>query len=142
MPTTEHEPRRPSYQELLAAYDRAREAYERDPGPHTLAVLETGLGILVQELHKPGKFELGQLVMTPGADRAMQQAHQLPLEFLLRHKNQDWGELPPEDIQENAWSLEHGARLFSRYTTRRDEALYVITEWDRSVTTLLLPSEY
>ena len=59
MPTTEHEQRRPSYQELLAAYDRAREAYEHDPSVHTLAILETGLAILVQELHRPGKFELG-----------------------------------------------------------------------------------
>jgi hypothetical protein len=142
MPTTEHEPQRPSYQELLAAYDRAREAYERAPGQHTLAVLETGLAILVQELHKPGKFDLGQMVMTPGADVAMRSALQVPPEFLLRHKHGDWGELPPEDARENEWSLEHGARLFSAYRTRNDEKLWVITEWDRSVTTLLLPEEY
>jgi hypothetical protein len=142
MSTTEHEPRRPSYQDLLAAYDRARESYERGPGPHTLAVLETGLQFLVQELHRPGKFELGQTVMTPGADLAMRAAQQVPLEFLLRHKNGDWGELPEEDIRENEWSLENGARLFSAYQTRTDEKLWVITEWDRSVTTLLLPEEY
>ena len=142
MSTLEHEPKRPSYQELLAAYDRARATYELDPSPHTFAVLETGLEILVQELHKPGKFDLGQMLMTPGAERAMREAHQVPLEFLLRHKNLDWGELPPQDVRENEWSLEHGARLFSAYRTRADEKLWLVTEWDRSVTTLLLPEEY
>src|SRR4051812_48482346 len=142
MPTTEHEPRRPSCQELLAAYGRARETWEHDPGPHTVAMLETGLRFLVQELLRPGKFELGQMVMTPGADQAMRTSQQVPPEFLLRHKNGDWGELPEEDVRENEWSLEHGARLFSAYTTRTDEKLWVITEWDRSVTTLLLPEEY
>ena len=142
MSITEHEPQRPSYQELLAAYDRAREMWERDPGPHTVAALETGLQILVQELLRPGKFKLGQMVMTPGADRAMRTAHQVPPEFLLRHKNGDWGELPEEDVRENEWLLENGSRLFSAYQTRTDEKLWVITEWDRSVTTLLLPEEY
>ena len=52
------------------------------------------------------------------------------------------GELPEEDVRENEWSLENGARLFSAYRTRTDEKLWVITEWDRSVTTLLLPEEY
>jgi hypothetical protein len=127
---------------LLAAYDRARETYERGPSAHTLAVLETGLAILVQELHKPGKFDLGQMVMTPGADESLRGAQQTPLEFLVRLKHGDWGELPPEDIRENEWSLENGARLFSAYRTRTDEKLWVITEWDRSVTTLLLPEEY
>jgi hypothetical protein len=141
-PESERHPPQPRYQHLLAAYDRAREGYEADPTPHALAVLETGLAILVQELHRSGKFELGQMVMTPGADTAMREARQVPLEFLLRHKHGDWGELPPEDVRENEWSLQHGARLLSAYRTRLDEKLWVITEWDRSVTTLLLPEEY
>lgn len=142
MPTTEYEARRPNYQELLAAYDHARETYTRSPGEHTLAVLETGLQFLVQELHRPGKFEMGHLVMTPSANEILRVAQQVPPEFLLRHKHGDWGELPEEDIRENAWSLENGARLFSAYRTRTEEKLWVITEWDRSVTTLLLPEEY
>jgi hypothetical protein len=142
MSTTEHESRRPSYQALLTAYDRARQIYERDPNPRSLAVLETGLAILVQELHRPGKFELGQLVMTPGADEAMREAQHVPPEFLLRHKHGDWGDLPPEDIQENERALRLGSRLFSAYRTRTEDRLWVITEWDRSVTTLLLPEEY
>ena len=140
MPITEHEPQRPGYHDLLAAYDRARETYERHPSAHSFAVLETGLGI--QELQRPGKFDLGHLVMTPGANETLRAARQVPLEFLLRHKNGNWGELPEEDVRENEWSLENGARLFSAYQTRTDEKLWVITEWDRSVTTLLLPEEY
>ena len=65
MSTTEHESRRLSYRDLLQAYERARETYERDPSLQGFAVLETGLEILVQELRRTGKFALGQLVMTP-----------------------------------------------------------------------------
>src|SRR4051812_27667566 len=142
MPTIEDEPRRPRYQELLSAYDRARATYERDPSPGSLAVLETGLGILIQELQRPGKFDLGQMVMTPGADLAMRSALQVPPEFLLRHLHGDWGELCAEDRRDNERSLRAGSRLLSSYRTRRDEKLWVITEWDRRVTTLLLPEEY
>jgi hypothetical protein len=142
MPTTEYEPRRPSYQDLLAAYERARETHVSNPGPHTAAILETGLQFLIQELHRPGAFALGQLVMTPGADDTLQRSRQLPLEFLLRHKNGDWGNLPPEDVRENERALRDGSRLFSSYLTRTEEKLWIITEWDRSATTLLLPEEY
>lgn len=51
-----------------------------DPSPRTLAVLETGLGILIQEFHRPGKFELGQHLTTPGADLAIRAARQEPPE--------------------------------------------------------------
>jgi hypothetical protein len=142
MPPIEDESRRPTYQQFLAAYDRARQTYEHTPSTHALAVLETGLAILVQELHQPGKFDLGQLVMTLGANQAMQEAQQVPLEFLLRHKHGDWGELCAEDRRENERALRVGSRLLSSYHTRHDEKLWVITEWDRSVTTLLLPEEY
>jgi hypothetical protein len=142
MPTTEYEPRRPSYQDLLAAYARARETHEHNPSLHSEAVLETGLQFLIQELHRPGAFELGQLVMTPGANDTLQRARQLPLEFLLRHKNGDWGDLPPEDVRENERALRDGSRVFSSYLTRTEEKLWIITEWDRSATTLLLPEDY
>lgn len=78
LPTTEYEPHRPHYQELLAAYERAREAFERDPNPHREAVLESGLLSLIDELHRPGMFALGQLLMTPGADETLRAARQIP----------------------------------------------------------------
>lgn len=141
MSTTEHEPPWSSYQEFLSAYERARQTWERNRDPHTHAVLETGLQFLHEEL-QPGTPELGRLVMTPGADETLRTARQVPLEFFVRHKNGHWGELPEEDVRENEWSLQNGACLFSGYRTRTDEKLWVIIEWDRRVTALLLPEEY
>ncbi len=114
----------------------------REPTPHNLAVLHVGEEVLVRELLKPGRFELGQIVGTPGAMAAMAAAGHVPAEFLVRHKNRDWGDIPEEDVRENAWSLAHGARLFSSYLTRRDERLWVITGADRSATTMLKPEDY
>jgi hypothetical protein len=93
-------------------------------------------------LIEEAKFPLGQIVATPGALSALEDCGQLPEEFINRHAQGDWGELCPEDIEANEQALNHGARLLSRYTTSSKEALYVITEWDRSVTTILLPEEY
>ena len=87
-------------------------------------------------------FELGQTVATPGALRALQEAEQSPAAFLDRHVAGDWGELGDEDKQENERALRKGLRLLSVYHTSAGVKLYVITEWDRSVTTLLLPAEY
>lgn len=142
MAPTESEPQRPSHQVLLDAYARARDVYEAAPTPEHHLTLEFRATQLLYELHRPGRFALGQLVMTPGVDVTLQRARQLPLEFLLRHKFGDWGNLPPEDLQENEHALREGSRLFSSYLTRTEEKLWIITEWDRSATTLLLPEEY
>lgn len=87
-------------------------------------------------------FPLGQIVATPGALEALTRAQQFPQEFLNRHGTSDWGELGNEDKAENEYSLQHGFRIFSSYTTAAGDKLWVITEADRSVTTLLLPEEY
>ena len=142
MPTTEYEPRPPGYQDLLRSYDRAWSAWDTDPSPQTFAVLQTGIEILYRELAKPGKFALGQLLMTPGAGDALLAAQHVPPEFLLRHVHGDWGQLCAEDRSENERALRVGNRLLSAYRTRTDDKLWVITEWDRSATTLLLPEEY
>jgi hypothetical protein len=70
MPTTEDEPRRPGWRDLLAAYDCARDAWERDPSPHALDLLVTGGTMLTRELAKPGRVELGQFLLMPGASDA------------------------------------------------------------------------
>jgi hypothetical protein len=142
MPTPEYEPHPPSARDLLRAYDRAWQRWDADPSLRTFAVLQTGIEILYRELAKPGKFALGQLVMTPGASDALLTAQHVPPEFLLRHMHGDWGEVCAEDARENERSLRVGNRLLSSYRTRREETLWVITEWDRSVTTLLLAQEY
>lgn len=87
-------------------------------------------------------FPLGQVVATPGALSALVEAGQTPLAFLQRHITGDWGDLPAEDIQENELSLAAGLRLLSAYTLASGQKLWIISEADRSVTTLLLPAEY
>jgi hypothetical protein len=61
---------------------------------------------------------------------------------IARHAKGDWGDLEPHDRTENELSLKQGFRLLSMYTDRSGTKFYVITEADRSVTTILLPSEY
>jgi len=88
------------------------------------------------------RFPLGRVVATPGALRALEKAEQLPAEFLDRHVNGDWGDVPEDDKQENEFSVEHGFRILSAYTTSAGDRIWIITEADRSATTILLPSEY
>jgi hypothetical protein len=87
-------------------------------------------------------FTLGQVVATPGALAAIEKAGQQLGEFLDRHVIGDWGEVPPEDIKENDFSLKNGFRLLSAYHTSEGDKLWVITEADRSSTCILLPEEY
>ena len=87
-------------------------------------------------------FELGQTFATPGALEALEDAQQLPSEFLSRHINGDWGDVDKEDATENELSVKEGFRILSAYKTRKGVKLWVITEADRSATTILLPSEY
>ncbi len=88
------------------------------------------------------RFPLGQVVATPGALLALQKAEQAPHEFLDRHARGDWGDVPDQDKQENEFSVQHGFRILSAYTTSADDQIWLLTEADRSVTTILLPSEY
>ena len=89
------------------------------------------------------RFPLGRIVATPGALRALEESGQTPAEFLDRHVEGDWGDaLDDEDQQENEFSVENGLRILSAYTTRTDKKIWIITEADRSLTTILLPHEY
>lgn len=87
-------------------------------------------------------FPLGRLVATPGALDAMNDAGQSPSMFLSRHQSGDWGEVSKEDAQENELSVEQGFRIISAYTLSSGVKIWIITEADRSATTILLPSEY
>jgi hypothetical protein len=88
------------------------------------------------------RFPLGQVVATPGALEALESAQQDPLELLARHVRGDWGDLEEEDKQENELSVEQGFRILSAYTLSTEVKVWVITEADRSATTILLPREY
>jgi hypothetical protein len=88
------------------------------------------------------RFALGQTYVTLGAEEALMIAGQTGIEFLRRHMSCDWSELPDEDTQENELSLRQGFRVLSAYRTAKGQKLWIITEADRSATTILLPSEY
>jgi hypothetical protein len=88
------------------------------------------------------RFLLGQIVATPGALQALEEAGESPAALLKRHLIGDWGELDRADQLENERSLADGFRLLSTYILSTGTKLWIITEADRSVTTLLLPSEY
>ena len=90
----------------------------------------------------PARFALGAIVATPGALGALEEAGESPGIFIKRHITGDWGELDEEDRRENELSVAHGFRLLSSYTLSNGTKIWVITEADRSSTTLLLPSEY
>ena len=89
-----------------------------------------------------GRFPLDRVVATPGAIEALAQANVDGRELLSKHHRGDWGDLTDEDKQENEFSVDKYLRIFSSYKISADEKIWVITEADRSATTLLLPSEY
>lgn len=91
---------------------------------------------------RPPLFPLGQVVATPDALEALTTASQTPWALLQRHQAGDWGEVPPEDKIENDFSVQHGLRILSAYTLATGVKLWLLTEADRSYTTVLLPSEY
>ncbi len=87
-------------------------------------------------------MELGQVVATPGAIAALADAGLTGERFLFRHSCGDWGEVDEHDRAANDRALEEGTRVLSAYQLPSEVKLWIITEWDRSVTTLLLPEEY
>jgi hypothetical protein len=87
-------------------------------------------------------FKLGDLLSTPAALAALFRSGQTPLFFLARHARGDWGDVDVEDWKANDAAVRDGDRILSAYKTLKGETLWVITEADRSVTTILLPEEY
>ena len=87
-------------------------------------------------------FALGQVVATQGAIQALEEAKQSYIGFLLRHQRGDWGVVCAEDWELNNQAVKNETRLLSAYRTSKDERIWIITEADRSATTLLLPEEY
>ena len=88
------------------------------------------------------KFALGRLASTPGALTALQESGQTPWCFLARHVGGDWGEVDAEDMRLNNEAVRDGNRILSVYRTLKRKKIWVITEADRCLTTLLLPEEY
>jgi hypothetical protein len=91
----------------------------------------------------PGqRFALGMVVLTPRAEKAMEKAGITPASLLSLHSQGNWGGLSKEDRQLNELALLQQLRLLSSYLLSTGVTIWVITEADRSITTLLLPDEY
>jgi len=100
----------------------------------------------MKEQTKEIQVELGQVVMTSGVNTLLEQhplvGHLHAQRILSRHRSGDWGDLlGAEDKASNDQAIEDGTRLLSAYELF-GEKIWIITEWDRSVTTFLFPSEY
>jgi hypothetical protein len=88
------------------------------------------------------KFNMGFVYETPGASAAFEQANENSMLYLLRHAIGDWGDVCEEDRLENEFAVESDLRIFSVYKLCNGAKVWIITEADRSVTTILLPEEY
>jgi hypothetical protein len=86
-------------------------------------------------------FKLGQTVATPGALTFCKENEINPALLLARHQGGDWGDLSESDTHANVRAIQCDERILSSYKLN-GEKLYVITEWDRSSTCILLASEY
>lgn len=101
------------------------------------------MALAVLILPSQARFASGQVVITTGVDALIEQGRLDPAPYLCRHLSGDWGDLDDSDRRLNDAALQSGEdRLFSSYQVAPDLKLWIITEWDRSVTTLLLPDEY
>ena len=84
---------------------------------------------------------LGRVVATPGALNLLSEIGEDPFDFLARHASGDWGELCAFDRRQNEIARREGYRVLSSYPVGR-ECVWIVTEADRSITTILLPEEY
>lgn len=101
---------------------------------------------IVMEKPKDNKFELGKVVLT----RSIYEKCLSDGEFFIfvggsldRYMKCDWGDTCEEDAEQNDISVKEGERILAVYTNpKTNETIWIITEWDRSATTILFPSEY
>jgi len=91
-------------------------------------------------LPRQARFPLGELYVTTAADRTLGPA--AIARGLARHAEGDWGDVSADDRAANERGIIHGERLHSVYRDGKNVEFWVITEWDRSTTTVLLPDDY
>lgn len=94
----------------------------------------------IYALPRAARFRLGELYVTTAADRTIGPAE--IARGLARHAQGDWGDICPDDRAANELALVQGGRLHSVYRDRHGVPFWIITEWDRSATTVLLPDDY
>lgn len=98
-------------------------------------------GLSAGRAHDRTLFPLGEVVATRNAWHFMASHDVNPIEILRRHASGDWGDVPPEDARENALSVKEGFRILSSYE-ESGRHIWIITEADRSYTTILMPEDY
>lgn len=94
-----------------------------------------------QEKKEP-LFPLGKVVITPGALAVLRNANETVDDLLNRHKHGDWGNVSDLDAAMNNSGIDNKMMLTSDYDTSVGARIWIITEWDRSITTILTPGEY
>jgi hypothetical protein len=87
-------------------------------------------------------FPLGKVLITPPAEAVLQEAGRTFQEFLEKHASGDWGEIDADDWNANEEALASRGRVMSVYAVTDKQKVWIITEADRSATTLLLPDDY
>jgi hypothetical protein len=90
----------------------------------------------------PPLFMLGRMFVTPGAFRLLDEFNIAPLSLLRRHWSGDWSEMDDHDMHQNYFAIRAELRVLSSYRLSDDYTIWIITEADRSSTTILLPEEY
>lgn len=138
----EENQRRPTtLQDELAAEVTALLGDDLDGAQVTMDELPDFLEAIMEDTQRRvARLQLGQIVMTPGV--AEHTTDKDRIAALQRHESGDWGDVPPEDAAQNEWALKNAARVLSSYLSSSRVRFWIITEADRSVTTLLLPEEY
>ena len=112
------------------------ERFTREPGILTREATDMSTPTIVVIV------PLGQVVFTPPAMASLSRNGIDFLALLMRHKTGDWGDVGEEDWESNNWSAQHGERILSSYPMPDGEKIWIITERDRSATTILTPDCY
>jgi len=87
-------------------------------------------------------FPFGEIYLIIGAREALEKSNQTPNEFFAKHQSVNWGLVCEDDRRENELSVKEGYRILSSHKTSKDVKVWLVTEADRSSTTLPLPEEY
>ncbi len=98
--------------------------------------------VVASVVSHPARFQAGRLLMTAAVSALVDKGTVDPWPYLTRHLHGDWGDIGPEDARANDAALRDGDRLLSAYQVAPELRLWIITECDRSATTLLLPEDY
>lgn len=92
--------------------------------------------------HAGPRFRPGRIFATPAALEVIADAKVPIVDLLTRHIQGDFGDLSESDLQQNELAVTTGQRILSSYVLPNRQTVWLITEWDRSATTFLLPGDY